>query len=130
MKIILFLAAMVVAPLSHAAEKELLRCTRDSHALGAPVYAITEQGSPGNPSRFFLKLIPLNPTVRPVSLEIAPPIHYADTWIATKDVGRSGYAHLYAHGNTTLVDVNLFQVRYRGLNTRGPVQDYRCMPSR
>ena len=120
---------LTCAATSRAAERELLRCVRNPHFLGAPVYTLSVDEHPRTPSRYYLKMIPLNPMVRPVYLEISIPVHYDNTWLATKDMGRSGFALLYARGSVTLLDVNLFIPQYRAMNTQGPIRDYRCTPA-
>ena len=106
-------------------ETEMLRCVRGGRILGAPVYSLVEVDSA--PLSYYLKMKPQNPTVRPSYPKIPRPVHYGNTWIATKDMGRSGYAHLYSRGGLSVLDVNLFQPRDRQMNTPRPLTDYRCI---
>ena len=66
-----------------------------------------------------------------VSVGLSDPVRYGDTLIFTLNSGRSGYIHLYWHrdpnqGDTSLIDINLYQASESELNTRGPITDYRC----
>ncbi|MGZ3652336.1 MAG: hypothetical protein ACXVB9_17805 [Bdellovibrionota bacterium] len=129
-KFLCIVSVLLFPLLAKASEQELLRCTRGGTFIGSPMYTLSTVENPGVPIRYFLKMVPMNPNVRPTYLEIPRPIHYGDTWIATKDVGRSGYAHLYSRGSVTLLDVNLFLARERGMNTNGPLGNYSCATPR
>lgn len=107
-------------------ETEMLRCVRSGRILGAPVYSLVNLDSPAVPRSYYLKMTPQNPTVRPSYVKIPRPVFYGNTWIATKDSGRSGYAHIYSRGALTVIDVNLFQPRERHMNTPGALTSYRC----
>lgn len=66
-----------------------------------------------------------------VSIGLPEPVQYGNTFIFTAKSGRSGYVHLYWHrdpdmGDTSLIDINLYQASESELNTGGPVTDYRC----
>lgn len=107
---------------------ELLRCTQKDHRPGAPAYVVSVIPThlPSIPSTFLLTKVPVNPNATQVSAEIPMPLEYGDVLVVTKNSGRSGYAHLYSNGDTTVIDINLFQMRETGINTDGPLTDYYC----
>lgn len=128
MKSLLTLAALVLlSPQAFSAEaRSILSCRYTGTLLGAPQYALMVEDADNGPARYYLALVPQNPTADIQMLSVPSPLRYGNTWIVTRDMGRSGYAHLYSNAGLTVIDINLFQPGDRGFNTSGPRTDYEC----
>jgi hypothetical protein len=119
----LLVAAALTLP-GIASARTVLRCT-NAKRLGAPSYAVT-----AGQSSMSLWKVPMNPTAKPILIATVPAgaaVIYGNAWILTANHGRSGYAHLYASPQRSLIDINLFAPgRGSTVNTNGPVTDYTC----
>jgi len=51
---------------------------------------------------------------------------YGNTTIVTHNNGRSGYLHIYIGPQTSLIDINLFSLPARALNTNGAKTQLTC----
>lgn len=104
--------------------REVLRCT--GTLLGAPTYSLELVDPAEGP--FFYRLIkqPNNPLFGPYTTEVeyGDVIRYGDAFILSQNEGRSGYALIYSRGETTIIDVNLFQ--HPEISSDGPMTNYQC----
>ena len=104
--------------------QELLVCT-NSQVMGAPTYTIVRDNS-AESEQFFIRKTPINPMVDPEEIPVsnANLLQYGETFIFTVNHGRSGYAHFYKNGDTSLIDINLFM--QNDINTKVPLTNYTC----
>lgn len=125
-RLILACLFLFASPAYSAEARTILTCQYTGPLLGAPQYSLMVEDSDGGPNRYYLALVPQNPMADIHMMDVPAPVRYGNAWIVTRDMGRSGYAHLYSNGKTTVIDINLFQAGDRGLNTSGPQTDYEC----
>lgn len=107
-----------------AGRQTLLTC--QSPLLEKPRYAI--EVSDDDFAATYLVKYPAGGAA-PASVEISGQsqvMGYGNTYIVTENLGRSGYAHLYADvgRGVALIDINMFLDR--SLNTSGPELSYKC----
>ncbi len=105
--------------------REITRCTSD--LLGGAAYIVRhidpDDGTP------FYRINKVAPRLEGSDLgfldvKAQDVVRYGDALVVTVNRGRSGYAHLYSRGGTTLIDMNLF--RAGDFNTDGPNVRYQC----
>lgn len=108
-------------------DKDLLQCHSD--VPGAPSYTLAVKYSytEGEDNQYILTKRHNNPTVPAVSrtLREAYVLDHGSVLALTADYGRTGYVHIYHHGDTSVIDVNIFGESE--LNTHGPVTNYTCV---
>ena len=125
--ILITLISLLSIPANAATEQDLLKCRHVGILLATPSYVFTVDRAEGaGREKFYLKKVFLNPTAAPLAVEMPRPLIYGNTWITTKNQGRSGNSHIYSNGNVAVIDINLFQARETGINTNGAVTDYVC----
>lgn len=125
-KIIVLIALLTIPSLSRASEstQDILECT--SSLLGAPSFKILSvESAEGLRSYRIVKKVN-NPLYGPYILDVSTSAvtYYGGAFILTVNHGRSGYAHVFSHGDVSVIDIDLFL--NDDLNTNGPLTNFKC----